>query len=77
MYNKYLIDCYTGILALPEKAEALAKNEISNRATPQTYAWYAWSLAANNKTAEAYSIFKKNMSLANRWKDQNCIGWDC
>ena len=62
MYNKYLIELYTGILNNPEKAEVVAKNEIDNRATPQTYAWYVWCLYFNNKKDEAYKIYEANVS---------------
>jgi tetratricopeptide (TPR) repeat protein len=58
MYNKYLIDLYTGVLQMPAKAVAIAEKEITNRATPQTYAWYAWSLFCNNEKEKAYTIFK-------------------
>lgn len=62
MYNKYLIQLYTGILAEPACAESLAKDELNNRATPQTYAWYAWALLANHKIDAAYSIFRQYVS---------------
>jgi hypothetical protein len=62
MYTKYLIELYTGILKDYRKAESLSKKELSNRATPQTYAWYAWSLFKNNKKNEAYAIFKQRIS---------------
>jgi len=62
MYNKYLIELYTGILNEPAKALALAYKEINNRATPQTYAWYAWCLLAGNKKAEAYHVFAQFVS---------------
>jgi len=62
MYNKYLIELYTGILNNPERAEVIAKRELSNRATPQTYSWYAWSLFSNNKQDEAYKIYQKRVS---------------
>jgi hypothetical protein len=62
MYNKYLIELYTGILHTPDKAAMLAKKELDNRATPQTYAWYAWSLAANNQKDEAYQVFQQHVS---------------
>jgi hypothetical protein len=62
MYNKYLIELYTGILNNPAKAEAIAKYEISNRATPQTYAWYAWCLYFNNKKDKASKVYKEHVS---------------
>jgi hypothetical protein len=62
MYNKYLIELYTGILYDPAKAEAIAKYEISNRATPQTYAWYAWCLYFNNKKDKASKVYKEHVS---------------
>ncbi len=62
MYNKYVIEIYTGILNKPALAEALAKNELNNRATPQTYAWYAYTLFENNKKAEAYQVFQQYVS---------------
>jgi len=62
MYNKYMIELYTGILNDPARAELIAKNELENRATAQTYAWYAWSLYSNNKKEEAYKQFEKNVS---------------
>jgi tetratricopeptide (TPR) repeat protein len=62
MYNKYVIEIYTGILNQPAKAEDLAKDELNNRATPQTYAWYAYSLFKNNKKDEAYKVFQQYVS---------------
>jgi hypothetical protein len=62
MYNKYLIQLYTGILHDPVRAEWLAHDELNNRATPQTYAWYAWALFANGKKQAAYGIFEKYVS---------------
>ncbi len=62
MYNKYLLQLYTGILQKPERAEIIAKDELNNRATPQTYAWYAWALCNNNKKEEAYKIFEEHVS---------------
>ena len=58
MYNKYLIDLYTGVLHQPAKAVALAKEETLSRPTPQVFAWYAWSLFCNNERDKAYSTFK-------------------
>lgn len=62
MYNKYLIQLYTGILHNPVKALAIAKKEIANRTTPQTYCWLAWTLFYNNQPNEAYSVFRNYVS---------------
>ncbi len=62
MYNKYLIELYTGILHEPSRAERMARKELENRSTPQTYAWYAWCLFSNNKKKEAYEQFEKYVS---------------
>jgi len=62
MYNKYMIELYTGILKDPSRAEQISKGELDNRATAQTYAWYAWSLFSNNKKQEAFEQFEKNVS---------------
>jgi hypothetical protein len=62
MYNKYLLELYTGILNEPAKAEVIAAKELKNRATPQTYAWYAWALHRNNKTPEAQKIYETHVS---------------
>ncbi|WP_188928063.1 tetratricopeptide repeat protein [Puia dinghuensis] len=62
MYNKYLIGLYTGILKNPAAAEALAADELHNRATPQTYAWYAWALFADGKKDQAYAVFQQQVS---------------
>jgi hypothetical protein len=62
MYNKYLIELCTGILKDPAMAEKISKKELENRRTPQTYAWYAWSLFSNHHLQEAYDVFAKNVS---------------
>ena len=62
MYNKYTIEIYTGILNNPAKAEAMAKDELTNRSTPQTWAWYAYTLFQNNKHNEAYKVFEQHVS---------------
>ncbi len=62
MYNKYTIQLYTGILNDPTKAEAIAKNELIGRATPQTYAWYVWTLLCNKKTTEASKYYEQYVS---------------
>lgn len=62
MYDKYLIELYSGVLRDPAAAEALARKELQNRATPQTYAWYAWALFAGQKKEAAYDVFKQQVS---------------
>jgi hypothetical protein len=62
MYNKYLLELYTGILDDPAKAEAIAKKELLNRSTPQTYAWYVWALHCNKKVIEATKAYNEHVS---------------
>ncbi|MFT3934608.1 MAG: hypothetical protein QM726_13375 [Chitinophagaceae bacterium] len=62
MYNKYLIETYTGILNNPSIAADLASQELGNRSTPQTNAWYAYALFKNGQKEEAYKIYKQSVS---------------
>jgi uncharacterized protein HemY len=62
MYNKYLIALYAGVLNDPAKAVVIAEQELKNRSTPQTNAWYAWALLQNNQKEKAASIFKSSVS---------------
>ncbi|MDE3253644.1 MAG: hypothetical protein KGO92_12615 [Bacteroidota bacterium] len=62
MYHKYQIELYTGILHNPEKALELARDEIHNRATPQTYTWLVWALHKSGKDAEAMQVYKAHVS---------------
>ena len=62
MYNKYLIQLYTGILQQPSKAVAIAFEELKNRNTPQTNAWHVWSLFSNHQDAEAYRVYQNNVA---------------
>ena len=62
MYNKYLIQLYTGVLHHPALADSIAKDELNNRATPQTYAWYAWALLADHKMDQAYEVYQQHVS---------------
>lgn len=56
MYNKYLIHLYTEQLKDYDKALALAKKEISNRPTPETYDWLAWIYYNKGEKEKAYAI---------------------
>lgn len=62
MYHKYLLQFFTGILHEPAKALAITEKELLSRATPQTYAWYAWALLNNNKADEAYAVYEKHIA---------------
>lgn len=62
MYSKYLIDLFTGILNEPSKAVIISKRELINRSTPQTYAWYVWSLFKNNELEKANQFYKSYVS---------------
>ena len=62
MYNKYLLQLYIGILNEPAAALAITQKELTIRATPQTYSWYAWALINNNKPEEAYKIYEQYIS---------------
>ena len=62
MYNKYLIDVFTGILNTPKKAVLLAEKEIESRPTPQVFAWYSHALFRDNQPEKAYEVFQKNVS---------------
>ncbi len=62
MYHKYLIQLYTGILHDPAKAVVIAKKELDNRNTPQTNAWYVWSLLCNQQQEQAYQIYQKEVA---------------
>jgi tetratricopeptide (TPR) repeat protein len=62
IYNKYLIDLYTGILDDPAKAEAIAEKEILNRPNAQSFSWYAWTLLKNNKKSQASQVFEQHVS---------------
>ena len=62
MYNKYLIDLYSGFLHEPAKAVAIAERELTNRVSPQTYSWYVWSLYKNNQQQKALELYDKYVS---------------
>ncbi len=56
MYNKYLIHLYTEQLKDYDKALALAKKEVNNRPTPETYDWLAWVYYNKGEKEKAYAI---------------------
>jgi hypothetical protein len=62
MYNKYLIQLYTGVLNDPASGLTTAQKEIKNRTTSQTYAWLAWCLFKNGRGEEAYTIYQNHVS---------------
>lgn len=62
MYNKYLIEMYTGILHNYNKALAIAERELENRFTPQTNAWYVWCLYLAGQKEKAENVYKKHVS---------------
>jgi len=62
MYNKYLIEFYSGVLNLPVKALAIAERELANRTTPQAYVWYVWCLHLNKQDDKAMTIYEKQVS---------------
>jgi hypothetical protein len=62
MYNKYLIGLYAGVLNDPVKAVIIAEQELKNRSTPQTNAWYIWALLQNHEKEKAALIFKSFVS---------------
>ncbi len=62
MYNKYLIDLFSNFLNEPAKAVAISEKELKNRATPQTYSWYVWSLFKNNQKDKALQYYDKYVS---------------
>lgn len=59
MYSKYLIQLYTQILQQPQHAVELARKEIVNRATPQTYSWLVFALTNNHQLNEANKIYNE------------------
>ena len=57
MYNAYLIEMYATLN--PSKAIALAEEEISNRATPETYHLLALAQVSNGQVKEALATIEK------------------
>lgn len=62
MYNKYLIDLYTGLLINPPMAKEIAIRELTIRKTPAAYSWYAYTLFKNGENAEAEKVYKNYVS---------------
>jgi tetratricopeptide (TPR) repeat protein len=62
MYNRYLIDVYTGLLHQPQKALALAEKEMQGRATPQTWCWLAWAQHCAGMDATAKETYRLHVS---------------
>lgn len=62
MYDKYLIELYTGILHQPGNAVLLAEQEVAGRSTPQTYAWLSWALFCNGEKDKAMQVYKTFVS---------------
>jgi tetratricopeptide (TPR) repeat protein len=62
MYNKYLIQLYTGILHDPKKAVSIALHELKNRNTPQTKAWYVWSLVCDQQIDQANLVYQNSVA---------------
>lgn len=56
MYNKYLIQVYTEQVNDYDKALQVAKREVNNRPTPETYDWLAWVYYNKGEKEKAYSI---------------------
>jgi len=59
MYNTYLIEIYSE--KNPEKALALAKEEVGNRATPETYQLLALAQLQANQKDEALTTIKNHV----------------
>ncbi|RCW92254.1 tetratricopeptide repeat protein [Winogradskyella arenosi] len=56
MYNKYNVLLFSEDLENPDRALELAKREIENRATPQSYDLLAWSYYKQGQVAKAEAI---------------------
>ncbi|WP_052705136.1 tetratricopeptide repeat protein [Flavobacterium sp. 316] len=60
MYNKYNALLYSEVLDNSEKAIEIAKKEIQNRPTPESYDLLAWAYYQNGDFDEALKIVKKH-----------------
>jgi Tfp pilus assembly protein PilF len=61
MYNAYLIDLSIENYTSTKDAIVLAKKEVRNRATPQTYDLLAWSYLKNGYAKKALEIMQKHV----------------
>ncbi|WCO00716.1 tetratricopeptide repeat protein [Psychroserpens ponticola] len=61
MYNKYNVLLYVDSKTNLEEAISIAKTEIENRPTPQSYDLLAWTYFKNGKINEALQIVEKHI----------------
>ena len=61
MYNKYLVTIYTDELSNYHKALEIARKEVNNRPTPETFSWLAWTYFKMGENQKAYEIAKTNV----------------
>ena len=59
MYNKYNVIMYTDEMLLPELALEIAKREVDNRPTPQSYDLLAWSYFRIGNLEKANTVIEK------------------
>jgi tetratricopeptide (TPR) repeat protein len=58
MYNKYDVIVYADDMLLPERALEIAKREVENRPTPQSYDLLAWSYFKKGNVEKANAIIE-------------------
>ena len=61
MYNAYNVTLFTDDLQLPEIAIEMAKTEVENRATPQSYDLLAWSYFKQGDVKKANQIIEEHV----------------
>ena len=61
MYNKYNVMVFTEELLLPKNAIEIAKREVDNRPTPQSYDLLAWSYFKNGAIEKANTIIEAHV----------------
>ncbi|QNK78861.1 cell surface protein [Winogradskyella sp. PAMC22761] len=59
MYNKYSVMLFNDDLSMPDRALEIAKKEIENRATPQSYDLLAWSYFKKDEITKANNIIEE------------------